>query len=139
MILRNEKIFKTNTRKARNPRNTHGRLLYPLVFFRLKKGNGKIEKIIETHERHETHTLVRHGPFFPPFDLSLSKGRRKQDTPDKSISLNFYNSLEYKKYSVPKVAGRSIRRKCKRGGRLFVEKSDRLLIKLRFFGSYTIS
>jgi hypothetical protein len=35
--LRNEKIFKTNTRKARNPRNTHGQFFYHLVFYDLKK------------------------------------------------------------------------------------------------------
>ena len=37
VILRNEKIFKTNTRKARNTRNTYGHFFYPLVFFRLRK------------------------------------------------------------------------------------------------------
>jgi hypothetical protein len=44
VISRNEKFFKTNTRNTRKARNTHGHLLYPLVFFRLKKRNGKIEE-----------------------------------------------------------------------------------------------
>jgi len=76
VILRNEKTFKTNTRKARNTRNAHGRLLYPLVFFRLKKRNGEKSKgITQTQERHETqetHTLVRQGAFLPPFGPCFS-------------------------------------------------------------------
>jgi hypothetical protein len=54
--MRDKKIFKTNTRKARNTRNTHGHLLYPLVFFRLKKRNGKIEENYRnTRKARNTH------------------------------------------------------------------------------------
>ena len=45
IIVKEEKIVKKNTRKARNPRNTHLIFCIPLFFFTLRKGVQKIENL----------------------------------------------------------------------------------------------
>ena len=55
IIVKEEKIAKKNTRKARNPRNTHLVFRIPLFFFTLKKGAQKI-KNSRKHTKGTKHT-----------------------------------------------------------------------------------
>jgi hypothetical protein len=55
IIVKEEKIVKKNTRKARNPRNTHFIFCIYLFFFTLKKGSQKIRNF-DKHKKRTKHT-----------------------------------------------------------------------------------